>query len=65
MMHKALNKQLKGDGDADNIDILNTIEPVGNQAMSQALNDLDHHAYVPKVSVQRAIRKERELMLLF
>ena len=67
MMVQRLNKQLKGDGDADNIDILgNTIESA-IQATSQALYDLDHpREYVPKsIEVQRACMKEREFYVAF
>ena len=67
MMVQRLNKQLKGDGDADNIDILgNTIESA-SQATSQALYDLDHpREYVPKsIEVQQACMKEREFYVAF
>ncbi len=67
MMVQRLNKQLKGDGDVDNIDILgNTIESA-IQATSQALYDLDHpREYVPKsIEVQRACMKEREFYVAF
>ena len=42
MMVQRLNKQLKGDGDADNIDILGNTTESAIQATSQALYDLDH-----------------------
>ena len=67
MMVQRLNKQLKGDGDVDNIDILgNTIESA-IQATSRALYDLDHpREYVPKsIEVQRACMKEREVYVAF
>ena len=67
MMVQRLNKQLKGDGDADNIDILgNTIESA-SQATSQALYDLDHpREYVTKsIEVQQACMKEREFYVAF
>ena len=67
MMVQRLNKQLKGDGDVDNIDILgNTIESA-IQATSQALYDLDHpREYVPKsIEVQQACMKEREFYVAF
>ena len=67
MMVQRLNKQLKGDGDVDNIDILgNTIESA-SQATSQALYDLAHpREYVPKsIEVQQACMKERELYVAF
>ena len=67
MMVQRLNKQLKGDGDVDNIDILgNTIESA-IQATSQALYDLDHpREYVTKsIEVQQACMKEREFYVAF
>ena len=67
MMVQRLNKQLKEDGDADNIDILgNTIESA-SQATSQALYDLDHpREYVTKsIEVQQACMKEREFYVAF
>ena len=67
MMVQRLNKQMKGEGDVDNIDILgNTIESA-IQATSQALYDLDHpREYVPKsIEVQQACMKERELYVAF
>ena len=67
MMVQRLNKQLKGDGDADNIDILgNTIESA-SQATKQALYNLDHPLeYVPKsIEVQRACMKERKFYVAF
>ena len=67
MMVQRLNKQMKGEGDEDNIDILgNTIESA-IQATSQALYDLDHpREYVPKsIEVQQACMKEREFYVAF
>ena len=67
MMVQRLNKQMKGEGDVDNIDILgNTIESA-IQATSQALYDLDHpREYVPKsIEVQQACMKEREFYVVF
>ena len=67
MMVQRLNKQMKGEGDVDNIDILgNTIESA-IQATSQALYDLDHpREYVPKsIEVQQACMKEREFYVAF
>ena len=67
MMVQRLNKQMKGEGDVDNIDILgNTIESA-SQATSQALYDLDHpREYVPKsIEVQQACMKEREFYVAF
>ena len=67
MMVQRLNKQLKGDGDADNIDILGNTTESAIQATSQALYDLDHpREYVPKsIEVQRACMKEREFYVAF
>ena len=67
MMVQRLNKQLKGDGDADNIDILGNTTESAIQATSQALYDLDHPLeYVPKsIEVQRACMKEREVYVAF
>lgn len=67
MMVQRLNKQMKGEGDVDNIDILgNTIESA-IQATKQALYDLDHpREYVPKsIEVQQACMKEREFYVAF
>ena len=67
MMVQRLNKQLKGDGDADNIDILGNTTESAIQATSRALYDLDHpREYVPKsIEVQRACMKEREVYVAF
>ena len=67
MMVQRLNKQLKGDGDADNIDILGNTTESAIQATSRALYDLDHpREYVPKsIEVQRACMKEREFYVAF
>ena len=67
MMVQRLNKQLKGDGDADNIDILGNTTESAIQATSQALYDLDYpREYVPKsIEVQRACMKEREVYVAF
>ena len=49
MMVQRLNKQLNGEGDVDNIDILGNTTESAIQATSQALYDLDHpREYVPK-----------------
>ena len=62
MMVQRLNKQMNGEGDVDNIDILGNTTESAIQATSQALYDLDHpREYVPKsIEVQRACMKERE-----
>ena len=67
MLVQRLNKQLKGDGDADNIDILGNTTESAIQATSRALYDLDHpREYVPKsIEVQRACMKEREVYVAF
>ena len=67
MMVQRLNKQLNGEGDVDNIDILGNTTESAIQATSQALYDLDHpREYVPKsIEVQRACMKEREFYVAF
>ena len=67
MMVQRLNKQLNGEGDVDNIDILGNTTESAIQATSQALYDLDHpREYVPKsIEVQRACMKEREVYVAF
>ena len=64
MMIQRLNKQMKGEGDVDNIDILGNTTESAIQATKQALYDLDHpKEYVPKsIEVQRACMKEREIL---
>ena len=64
MMVQRLNKQLKGDGDADNIDILGNTTESAIQATSQALYDLDHpREYVPKKYRSSASLYERKRVL--
>ena len=67
MMVQRLNKQMKGEDDVDNIDILGNTTESAIQATSQALYDLDHpREYVPKsIEVQRAYMKEREFYVAF
>ena len=67
MMVQRLNKQLNGEGDGDNIDILGNTTESAIQATSQALYDLDYpREYVPKsIEVQRACMKEREFYVAF
>ena len=67
MMVQRLNKQLNGEGDGDNIDILGNTTESAIQATSQALYDLDHpREYVPKsIEVQQACMKEREFYVAF
>ena len=62
-----LNKQMKGEGDVDNIDILGNTTESAIQATKQALYNLDHPLeYVPKsIEVQRACMKEREFYVAF
>ena len=64
MMVQRLNKQMKGEDDVDNIDILGNTTESAIQATKQALYDLDHpKEYVPKsIEVQRACMKEREIL---
>ena len=61
------NKQMKGEGDVDNIDILGNTTESAIQATKQALYNLDHPLeYVPKsIEVQRACMKEREFYVAF
>ena len=67
MMVQRLNKQLNGEEDVDNIDILGNTTESAIQATSQALYDLDHpREYVPKsIEVQQACMKEREFYVAF
>ena len=67
MMVQRLNKQMKGEGDVDNIDILGNTTESAIQATKQALYNLDHPLeYVPKsIEVQRACMKEREFYVAF
>ena len=67
MMVQRLNKQMKGEGDVDNIDILGNTTDSAIQATSQALYDLDHpREYVTKsIEVQQACMKEREFYVAF
>lgn len=67
MMVQRLNKQMKGEGDVDNIDILGNTTESAIQATKQALYNLDHPLEdVPKsIKVQRACMKEREFYVAF
>ena len=67
MMVQRLNKQMKGEDDVDNIDILGNTTESAIQATKQALYNLDHPLeYVPKsIGVQRACMKEREFYVAF
>ena len=67
MMVQRLNKQMNGEGDVDNIDILGNTTDSAIQATKQALYNLDHPLeYVPKsIEVQRACMKEREFYVAF
>ena len=67
MMVQRLNKQMKGEGDVDNIDILGNTTESAIQATKQALYNLDHPLeYVPKsIGVQRTCMKEREFYVAF
>ena len=68
MMVQRLNKQLNGEGDVDNIDILGNTTESAIQATSQALYDLDHPRNIQfrkDIEVQRACMKEREFYVAF
>ena len=67
MMVQRLNKQMNGEGDVDNIDILGNTTDSAIQATKQALYNLDHPLeYVPKsIEVLRACMKEREFYVAF
>ena len=67
MMVQRLNKQMKGEDDVDNIDILENTTESAIQATKQVLYNLDHpKEYVPKsIEVQRACMKEREFYVAF
>ena len=67
MMVQRLNKQLKGEGDVDNLDILGNTTESAIQATKQALYNLDHPVvYTPKsIEVQQACIKEREFYVAF
>lgn len=64
MMVQRLNKQLKGEGDVDNLDILGNTTESAIQATKQALYNLDHPVvYTPKsieVEELEAAKKEVE-----
>ena len=67
MMVQRLNKQMNGEGDVDNIDILGNTTDSAIQATKQALYNLDHPLEsVPKsIEVQRYCMKEREFYVAF
>ncbi len=67
MMVQRLNKQMKGDGDVDSLDVLGNTAESAIQATKQALYNLDHPVvYVPKsIEVQQACMKEREFYIAF
>ena len=67
MMVQRLNKQMKGESNVDNIDILGNTTESAIQTTKQALYNLDHPLeYVPKsIGVQRACMKEREFYVAF
>ena len=67
MMVQRLNKQLKGEGDVDSLDILGNTTESAIQATKQALYNLDHPVvYTPKsIEVQQACIKEREFYAAF
>ena len=67
MMVQRLNKQLRGEGDVDSLDILGNTTESAIQATKQALYNLDHPVvYIPKsIEVQQACMKEREFYVAF
>lgn len=67
MMVQRLNKQLKVEGDVDNLDILGNTTESAIQATKQALYNLNHPVvYNPKsIEVQQACIKEREFYVAF
>ena len=67
MMVQRLNKQLRGEGDVDSLDILGNTTESAIQATKQALYNLDHPVvYTPKsIEVQQACIKEREFYVAF
>lgn len=67
MMVQRLNKQLRGEGDVDSLDILGNTAESAIQATKQALYNLDHPVvYTPKsIEVQQACIKEREFYVAF
>lgn len=67
MMVQRLNKQLRGEGDVDSLDILGNTTESAIQATKQALYNLDHPVvYIPKsIEVQQACIKEREFYVAF
>lgn len=67
MMVQRLNKQLKGEGDLDNLDVLGNTKESVIRATKQALYNLDHPVvYTPKsIEAQQACIKEREFYVAF
>lgn len=67
MMVQRLNKQIKGEGDVDSLDILGNTTESAIQATKQALYNLDHPIVeTPKsIEVQQARLKEREFYIAF
>ena len=67
MMVQRLNKQLRGEGDVDSLDILGNTTESAIQATKQALYNLDHPVvYTPKsIEGQQACIKEREFYVAF
>ena len=62
MMVQRLNKQMKGEDDVDNIDILGNTTESAIQATKQALYDLDHpKEYVPK-SIEASLYERKRIL---
>ena len=67
MMVQRLNIMLKGEGNAENIDVLGSTTESAILATKQALYNLEHPVvYTPKsIEVQQACIKEREFYITF
>ncbi len=67
MMVQRLNKMIKGEGNAENLDILGSTTESAILATKQALYNLEHPiVYTPKsIEVQQACIKEREFYIAF
>ena len=67
MMVQRLNMMLKGEGNAENIDVLGSTTESAILATKQALYNLEHPVvYTPKsIEVQQACIKEREFYITF
>lgn len=67
MMVQRLNKMIKGEGNAESLDILGSTTESAILATKQALYNLEHPiVYTPKsIEVQQACIKEREFYIAF